>query len=120
MVKHGGSRNKSKRYVPPRKKPGIPNKLESSYANDVLNPLLKGGEIFDYKYEALRFRLADNTTYTPDYFVVFPDRLELHEVKGRWMQAARVKIKVAAEIYPWFKWIAIQRKKSVWVREEFN
>ena len=109
-----------RRYVPPRKKPGIQNKLESRYENEVLKPLLKAGEIFGYVYEGIRVKLAKNTTYTPDFLVIFPDRVELHECKGRWMQAARVKIKVAAEQYPWFKWLAVQWKNKRWTIEEFN
>ena len=36
-------------------------------------------------------------------------QIELHEVKGFWMDDARVKIKVAAEMYP-FKFVAIKVK----------
>ena len=33
--------------------------------------------------------------------------LEMHEVKGHWMEDARVKMKVAADMYP-FRFIAVQ------------
>jgi hypothetical protein len=45
--------------------------------------------------------------------------LELHEVKGGpWQDDARVKIKVAAALYP-FRFIAIRARAGGWEREEF-
>jgi len=94
----------------------IPNKWESDYEKDVLWPRLLAKEIRAYHFEGVRLRLADNTTYTPDWFVVFDDHFELHEVKGFWRDDARVKIKVAAEIYPYFRFLAVTRKsrKAPW------
>jgi hypothetical protein len=43
----------------------------------------------------------------------------MHEVKGFWQDDARVKIKVAASIYP-FKFIAVKKAKGGWEREEFS
>ena len=58
----------------------------------------------------MKFRLADNTFYTPDFALMRPDgQIEIHEVKGFWQDDARVKIKVASEMYP-FKFIAVQAK----------
>ena len=68
------------------------------------------GEIAWYKFEGIKFRLADNTFYTPDYAVMLADgTMEIHEVKGYWEDDARVKIKVAAETYP-FRFIAGKAK----------
>jgi hypothetical protein len=48
--------------------------------------------------------------------------IELHEVKGFWTDDARVKIKVAASIYP-FKFMAVkprpQKVGGGWEVEEF-
>jgi hypothetical protein len=45
--------------------------------------------------------------------------MELHEVKGHWTDDARVKIKVAAEMYPFqFQAIRFVSGKG-WEREEF-
>ena len=48
--------------------------------------------------------------------------MECHEVKGFWQDDARVKIKIAAEMYP-FRFIAITAGKAVngsrWKIEEF-
>ena len=52
--------------------------------------------------------------------------IELHEVKtewkGRgvhWEDDARVKIKVAAEMYPWFVWKSVADTREGWKVEEF-
>jgi hypothetical protein len=51
--------------------------------------------------------LVDNTFYTCDFAVLRADMsFELHEVKGYWEQDSRVKIKVAASLYP-FRFIAV-------------
>lgn len=94
------------------------NKTEERYAGH-LELLRRAGEIVDYRYEAVKLRLADNTFYTAD-FMVLTDVVELHEVKGNWWREdARVKIKVAAHQYPWFRFLAVQWKKKDWLIERF-
>ena len=90
-----------------RLKQGQMNKTELSYDKS-LKEMMAAGIIAWYKFEGIKFRLADNTFYTPD-FVVMRDNgeMEVHEVKGFWTDDARVKIKVAAEIYP-FKFMAFK------------
>lgn len=95
------------------------NQTESAY-EQTLKLRLRSGEIAWYKFEGLKIRLADNTFYTPDFFVMLADgTLECHEVKGHWTDDARVKIKVAADMYP-FKFIAIKRKGAAWQTKEFQ
>lgn len=103
-----------------RQAPGTMNKTEAKYALR-LDLLQKAGQILSYRFEALKFRLADRTFYTPDFLVVTPDQIELHEVKGYWEDDARTKIKVVAEMYPEFAFIAVQwdGKQKAWVREDF-
>ncbi|MFG1247289.1 PDDEXK family nuclease [Xanthobacter flavus] len=90
-----------------RLKPGAMNKTEEVYAAH-LEAQKAAGLILWWKFEALKLRLADSTFYTPD-FAVLPRSgvLEVHEVKGRWEDDARVKIKVAADMYP-FRFIAVR------------
>jgi hypothetical protein len=53
----------------------------------------------------MAFSLGDDTRYTPDFMVIKNDgTIEFHEVKGFMRPAARVKIKVAARMFPWFRW----------------
>ena len=101
-----------------RLKAGKMNKTEQAYEQR-LNLLLRSGAIAWYKFEAINLRLADNTFYKPDFFVMLPDgQLQVHEVKGHWTDDARVKIKVAAEMYP-FEFIAVKRKGAAWETEHF-
>ncbi len=105
-----------------RLKAGQMNKTEASYAQH-LELLKQTGEVLWYKFEGMKFRLADNTFYSPDFSVMKNDNsLEMHEVKGFWQDDARVKIKVAADLYP-FKFIAIKAKAKKhgggWEVEEF-
>jgi len=101
-----------------KKDPGLMNKLEKKYS-EILDIWKMAGTITSYRYEAMKFRLAGKTFYTPDFIVTFPDRIECHEVKGHWEDDARVKIKVAAELFPEFAFVAVQYKKKEWVSEEF-
>lgn len=102
----------------PRYESGKMNKTESAYAQ-TLDIQKRTGEIVDYKFEALKFRLAKKTFYTPDFFVVKHNGFEIHEVKGFWRDDARVKIKVAAEMFRWFKFVAVTKKKGSWSFENF-
>ena len=106
-----------------RLKAGAMNKTEAAYGQH-LELLKHAGEVLWYRFEGLKLRLADGTFYTPDYFVmVAGGQLECHEVKGFWQDDARVKIKVAADLYP-LRFIAVraQSKKDGggWVREAFE
>jgi len=111
-----------KPYALGRLKTGVRNKTEAAYEL-VLKARKIAGEVAWYRFESIKLRLADNTFYTVDYPVMLADgTMEMHEVKGFWEDDARVKIKVAAELYP-FKFIAVkaQAKKhgGGWTVEEF-
>lgn len=102
---------------------GKMNKTEEAYKN-YLELLKRSGQILWYQFEGMKFRLADNTYYTPDFNVMNSNGfIEMHEVKGFWTDDARVKIKVAAEKYP-FKFIAIKAKTKKegggWILENFS
>lgn len=94
----------------PTRQQGEMNRYEAAYAGDLELLRLKG-EVDRWMYEAVKLRLAPKTFFTPDFVVVKADGyLELHEVKGHWEEDARIKMKVAAEMYPMFKFIAVQLK----------
>lgn len=96
----------------------LPNKWESEYERDILWPLWKAGNIRGYMFEGICLRLGKGAWYTPDWFVVFEDHFECHEVKGFWREAARVRIKVAAGLHRYFKFTAITRdKRGAWKTE---
>ena len=86
------------------------DKTQKRYANEILEPLKMAGEIINYGFEKLKLRLAKKTFLTPDFYVITPNHIELHEVKGHWEDDVQVKMKVAAEQFPEFKWIAVRWK----------
>jgi len=94
------------------------NKTEKEYHFHLL-ALQLAGKIVRYDFEPERLRLANNTFYSPDFRVIFPDgSVEFHEVKGYWRDDARVKIKVAAELHP-YRFRAVQKAKTGWHYEDF-
>ena len=110
-------------YALGRLKTGAMNKTESAYSQ-YLETLRHAGEIVWFKFEGVKLRLADNTFYTPDFMVMGANGLiEMHEVKGFWMDDARAKIKIAADMYP-FRFLAIKAKAKKngggWDREDFD
>jgi hypothetical protein len=91
---------------------GQMNKTEAAYAG-LLEGLKQSGQVQWYRFEGLKLRLADKTFYTPDFAVMRNDGvMECHECKGFWQDDARVKIKVAAEMYPFRFMAAKQRSKK--------
>lgn len=105
-----------------RLKTGVMNKTEEAYCVD-LAIRKSAGLIAWYRFEGIKLRLADNTFYSPDFAVMLSTgEMEVHEVKGHWTDDARVKIKVAAEQYP-FRFIAVKPKPKKagggWEVEEF-
>jgi len=98
------------------------NKTEALYESE-LKTRQCVGKILWFRFEGVKLRLADNTTYTPDFAVMLADgTLEMHEVKGFWSVHSRIKIKVAADQYP-FRFIAVKaiakKHGGGWSTEEF-
>lgn len=94
-----------------RLKTGERNKTEKAY-EEMLIAKEFTGEILWHKFEGLKLRLADNTFYTPDFFVMLASgQLEAHEVKGHWQDDARAKIKIAADMYP-FRFVAAKPRSK--------
>lgn len=86
------------------------NAWEADYEIE-LKARLHSGEIIWYGFEAITLRLADRTTYTPDFVVMYPDRsIEVVEIKGFLREDANVKFKVAAELFP-FVFLMLRKKK---------
>jgi hypothetical protein len=105
---------------PVNKRRGVPNKTESLRLRE-LEVQKVAGEVLDFGFERLKLRLADGAWFTPDIDVVYPDRhVEIEEVKGHWREAAMVRIKVAAEQFPCFKFTALRRVKGAWERQQFG
>lgn len=92
-----------------RMKAGTKNKLEAAYEK-YLEERKQAGEILWYKFEGIKLRLADNCFYNPDFAVMLKSgEIEIHECKGFMRDDAAVKIKVAAEEYP-FRFVLVYAK----------
>ncbi len=101
---------------------GAMNKTETAYAQE-LELQKRAGMVLWWKFEGIKLRLADNTFLTVDFPTMIADgTLEMREVKGYFEEDARVKLKVAASMYPFrFRVIRAKAKKhgGGWDVEEF-
>mgnify|MGYP000603121144 FL=1 len=93
------------------------NATEEDYSH-VLELRKIAGEISDWKFHAIKLRLAKATFYDTDFMVTLPTgEIEIHEVKGHMEDDAAVKFKVAQTMFP-FRFVLAERTKSGWeVRE---
>lgn len=104
-----------------------PNRGERAYGLE-LSMQRNDGKVAWFAFQPVTLKLANDCRYTADYLVQYPDgSLELVDVKGRkgagyWCEEdAKIKIRVAADKFPMFKFvIAWPLKDGGWGREEFS
>lgn len=119
------------RGVTARREAGRMNKTEAAFAA-VLDAHPR---VSAWKFEAIKLRLADATTYEPDFACIATDgRVCFVEVKTRWggkrhagkagwTEDSRVKVKVAAEVFAEFDFyaaIAPDKRALAWEFERFG
>lgn len=111
-------RGKEKLYALGRLKVGEKNQTEQRYEDEVLKPSMIAGEILWYRFEGIKLRLADNTFLTVDYAVLPASGiLTMVDVKGSAAiveEDARVKMRVAADAYPFAFQLAFPAKGGGW------
>jgi hypothetical protein len=97
------------RFRGKRHKPGHMNRLEASYAEHL--EMLRGiGAILWWAFEAVKLRLADKCFLTPDFCVMLKDgTLEMRDTKGFMEEDANIKLKVAAQLYP-FGFVVVKKQ----------
>jgi len=98
-----------------RHKPGEMNQTEAAYAKH-LNLLMAAGEVHEWWFEAMKIKVSYDTNWiTIDFMIQFPDgHIELHDVKGGATEDdAAVKMKVAADLYP-FPIYEARLKRGKW------
>lgn len=107
-----------------RLKTGQMNKTEEAYER-VLRARQYAGEILWYRFEGVKLKLAGNTFLTVDFALMRADGvIEMHDCKGSkavYMDDARVKMKVAAQEYPFVFRVVFPRPKKDgggWITEE--
>jgi hypothetical protein len=103
---------------------GEMNRTEQAYA-DYLGLRTLTGEVRAYLFETVKFRLAKDTHFTPDFAVILADgTLEFHEVKGTRRgkyfatDDAKVKIKIAAKLLPWKFFLVWKQANGEWAQDE--
>lgn len=105
----------------PAQRRGNMNKLESSFAA-LLDSQVASGEIKCHSFEVFKVRIASaakGAWYTPDFCVVgIGGEITFYEVKGFWREAARLRVKVAADRTPWARFVVATRKRGEWNFEE--
>lgn len=109
------STSKAKLHALGRKKKGEMNATEARFAN-YLRGLEITGEILWWRHEGIKLQLADNTTLNVDFNVMYADGLlVMIDVKGAKAiieEDAKVKMKVAAEQFPFVFRYAFPRQKK--------
>lgn len=86
------------------------------------------GEIESWEHETIRLRLAGGAWFMPDFTVVrcIPNSqselrvIELHEVKGFWREAAKVRWKVAIDRHRGYRFFLVQWVAKEWRIEEWK
>ena len=91
-----------------RPQPDGMNEYERAYSM-LLYMRQKAGEVRSYQFEGMKLRVGIGAWYTPDFAPIWmgDDTVEIHEVKGFWREAARVRIKSAAMLFPIFTFYAV-------------
>lgn len=87
-----------------------------------LEALRRAGLIERWDYEPLPFDLAWRCVYTPDFGVIRPGgAVEFHEVKGghAW-EDSRIKFKVAARLWPHWRWVWAKWASGRWRFEVYE
>ncbi len=66
--------------------------------------------------QCLTLKLGDDCRYTPDLWTHGNDGFTAWEVKGFWRDDAKVKIKVAARMYPMLRFIVVTKSRDGWTQ----
>lgn len=103
------------------------NKTELAYSR-VLEAEKKAGRLTWWQFEPVKLRLADGCGLTPDFMTMDADGfITMVDTKAYWASAKKVgvtddslvKMKVAAETFPMFRFIMTWQKEGLWEEREF-
>src|SRR5690606_31817248 len=97
--------------------PKFKSKLEAEYAQ-MLEAPRAAGQIRDWHYEGITIKLADGVRFTVDFNIIGHDgSLSMVETKGFMREAARVRLAVAARMYPMWSWFLVRKVKGAFIVE---
>jgi hypothetical protein len=72
-------------------------------------------------FEAITLTLGTGSRYTPDFLCVQGEKVTFFEAKGAFIrEAALVRLKVAARMYPEFTFILAQKKAGKWTEKRIE
>jgi hypothetical protein len=87
----------------------------------VLEARRRDGLIRDWRFESVTLKLAPDCRYTPDFWIVENDgSVTVEETKGHWRDDAKVKIRVAARLFPEFRFVALKLARGQWHQEDYR
>lgn len=110
-------RAKRRTYSKAQRRQGVMNATEKWYYEKHLAPRLASGELARVEFERVQVILVHPdkskkrraSTYLCDFYCLRTDgETEMHEVKGFCDEADRLKIKMAAEVFPEWHWFLVQ------------
>ena len=103
----------------PALKSGQMNRLERDFLEENIKYWVETGHVVAYWHEAMKFRLAHKTFYTPDFMLqTGSGEMQIIECKGFMRDDAAVKIKVVASMYPFRVFLARRAKGQGWTLTE--
>jgi hypothetical protein len=121
--RHGDEYKKPRAAKPKALGEEFDSLLELDFAAH-LQLLKDNGEIDEWRYHPLKFRIAKNCTYEPDFLTRKGEHFTVYEVKGSWKaknaRDSRTRLEVAAFMYQWFSWRGVTREKGVWCFESIH
>lgn len=86
------------------------NGWESEYAS-ILEARKRSGEVLWFQFEGMRLRLSNEVTFKPDFAVMLSSgELYYVETKGFIREHARIRLSVAADLFP-FRFVLTRRRK---------
>ena len=100
------------------------NKTEAEYSRYLATRQDVGWQAF----EPIKFRLADNTSYCPDFMTMDHEGgIRFIDTKAWWASSKKVgvtedsmvKMKVVAEMYPMFAFLMTWKKDGIWHERVF-
>lgn len=110
------STSKAKLQALGRLKTGQMNKTESRFHAEWIAPRVLAGEIVWWCFEAITLKIAEDCRITIDFFIMLSSgELQAIDVKGSSavvMDDALVKLKVAADKFPWPVAMVMPKKKT--------
>ena len=89
----------------PRRTPGRMNKTEERFEREWIRPRYAIGEVENWGFERIKLRLGKATWYEVDFDIVTTEAILMVDVKGYWHEDARVKIKAAAQTFPFYLFV---------------